>query len=115
MRIYIHIFADEVSQCRPLKGHSQSINKQKSMIDLKTVMDSDMPDTKKQKTNPIKFKLMDSDQILEYDEQIALGSELISKELVTRSPSNVLPLEVRFEAFKVSHMASKTTAGKGLL
>lgn len=71
------------------------------MLDLKTEMNSDMPDTKKQKTNPIKFKLMDSDQILEYDEQIARGSELISEGLATRSPSDVLPLDVGFEAFKV--------------
>ena len=86
---------------RPLKGLSQST---KQTVDLKSKMDSDMPDTKKQKTNPIKFKLMDSDQILEYDEQIARGSELISKELATRSRSDVLPLDVEFEAFKVSHM-----------
>lgn len=56
---------------------------------------------KKQKTNPIKFKLQDSDEILEYDEQIARGSRLISDLLEMGKPSEAIALPIKFEVFKV--------------
>ena len=56
---------------------------------------------KKQKTSPIKFKLEDSDEILEYDEQIVRGSKLISDALEMGKPSEAIPLHVKLETFKV--------------